>query len=158
MCFIYRKAYQIMCVCVDGWMFSPWEVKAASPLARVQWLGFSLPYFRWPLPRASAQVKPMSHPSHICANARARSDRCPDSKQSSKHSAAERRDFATQLVSSLIEGTADERFPGAVSLWLEGTLATPQERRPHRLDKMRRKTLYLTLYIPLRLRSCVLQK
>merc|ERR1712216_549550 len=36
-----------------------------------------------------------------CANARARSDRCPDSKQSSKHSAAERRDFATQLVSSL---------------------------------------------------------
>ena len=33
----------IMCVCVDDWVFSPWEVKAASPPARVQWLGSSLP-------------------------------------------------------------------------------------------------------------------
>jgi len=80
----------------------------------------------WPrLPLVSSRVGTRLS----CANIRARSDRCGDGKQSGKQSAAERRDFATHLVSSLIAGAADERFSGAVSLWLEGPLATPQERR-----------------------------
>ena len=73
-----------MCVCVDDWVFSPWEVKAASPPARVQWLGFSLPCPPMaPQPRASLRIRSESYSSHVRTDAGAR--RQDDMTSSSSH-------------------------------------------------------------------------
>lgn len=68
---------------------------------------------RYGRPTAGAGVHGSTHEDGAC-----------DGEQS----AAGRRRFAEKLISALVEGTATQRFPDAVGLWLEAPQATKEER------------------------------